>query len=103
MKKRILILLALAAVLAAVPAAVRANGSVSVDIELEQGWNMVSVPVIPDDPSAEVVFAGTEAVYRWDPVRKCYDYNPDIDPRYGYWVAALEPMTVTVTGRPWGS
>lgn len=101
--KRILVLLAVLGALVAVPAAVQAQGSVSVDIELERGWNMVSVPIIPDDPAAEVVFADAEVVYWWDPATKGYVCNPDIDPRYGYWVAAIEPMTITVTGQPWGS
>jgi hypothetical protein len=99
--KKLLVILALAAVLAvAVPVAVSADG-VSADIPLKAGWNMVSVPLVPDNPAADVVFAGAEAVYWWDPATKSYVYNPPIDPCKGYWVAAIEPMTVTVTGEPY--
>lgn len=99
--KKVLVILALAAVMAvAVPGAVAADG-VSFDVELQPGWNMVSVPLYPDNPSAAVVFADAEAVYWWNPVTKSYVYNPDIVPGRGYWVASLSAQTITVSGEPY--
>ncbi len=100
MRKLIVVLAILAAL--AVPGAVAAEGSVSADIPLKPGWNMVSVPVVPDDPAADVVFAGAEAVYWWDQETKSYVYNPPIDPCTGYWVASTTDQVITVTGQPWG-
>jgi hypothetical protein len=71
-----------------------------VGIEFETGWNMVSVPVQADDMSASTVFAGSVAVYTWDPETKSYTSPDTIDPKRGYWVAVTEPKTITVTGQP---
>lgn len=99
--KKLIVILALVAVLA-VPAAVSAAGSVSVDIEAPcAGWHMLSVPVVPDNPAATAVFNGALAVYVWDPVAKTFLYNPTIDPCKGYWVAVDGPTTFTVTGEPY--
>lgn len=98
--KKILAILALAAVLTvAIPAAVSADG-VSADIPLKAGWNMVSVPLVPDNADASVVFGGLP-VYWWNPVTKSYDYNPPIDPSKGYWVASTTDQVITVTGQPY--
>jgi hypothetical protein len=48
------------------------SGTASVKIDLQVGWNMVSVPVIPDDASAEAVFPDGDTVYTWNPVNKTY-------------------------------
>lgn len=98
MKK--LLIAALFVLALAVPGAVAADG-VSYDVELQPGWNMVSVPLYPDTPAADVVFADAEAVYWWNPVTKSYVYNPDIVPGGAYWVASVEAQTITVSGEPY--
>ena len=69
-------------------------------IDLQNGWNMVSVPVQADDMSTGTIFAGSVAVYTWDPDSKSYTSPDTIDPKCGYWVAVTEPKTITVTGTP---
>ena len=70
-----------------------------VDIELEAGWNMVSVPLTPFPSNATAdVFPDAEAVYTWNPVSKSYETPDTIDSKKSYWVAVTEDDTVTVTG-----
>jgi len=72
----------------------------TVSLNLQTGWNMVSVPVEADDMLASTVFAGSVAVYTWDPDLKSYVSPDTIEPKRGYWVAVTEPKTITVTGTP---
>ena len=67
-------------------------------LDLEQGWNMVSVPLLPDDPDPAEVFAGMEAVYTWDPITKSYTIPEAIEPWCGYWVAMSAATTAKVSG-----
>ena len=69
-------------------------------LQLEPGWNMVSVPVQAADMSTSIIFAGTEAVYNWNPVTKSYFTPTTTLPCQGYWVAVMEPTTINVTGTP---
>lgn len=96
--KKLIIVLALVAVLS-VPAVVSAAGSVSADIPLQAGWNMVSVPLVPDDASPAAVFPGCQ-VYAWDAIAKGY-VNVPIDPSLGYWVWSPTTQVITVTGEPY--
>jgi len=76
------------------------TGDVTVDLILKAGWNMVSVPVTPDDTAVSTVFAGSIAVYTWDPVNKTYVVPTSVDPAQGYWVAVTTDRTINVTGTP---
>ena len=71
---------------------------VDVTLNLEVGWNMVSVPVEADDMTVGVIFPDAEAVYTWDPGTKSYIMPTTIDPELSYWVAMTSADTVTVTG-----
>jgi len=75
---------------------------VSIDIDLETGWNMVSVPLRldPDADAPGDVFTGSVAVYTWDPTLKSYFTPLEIVPEVGYWVAMTAADTITVTGMP---
>jgi len=72
----------------------------TVTLELEAGWNMVSVPVLAADMSTGVIFEGTEAVYTWDAVNKSYVTPIIVEPERSYWVAVAEPKTITIIGVP---
>jgi len=74
----------------------------SIELDLEAGWNMVSVPVVPADTSRAAVFppADVVAVYTWNPVTKSYEVPTNIAPEVGYWVAVTGDKTITVTGTP---
>ena len=71
-------------------------------IELESGWNMVSVPMamFPSNSAPSSVFSGSVAVYTWNPGTKSYDVPTTVVPEVGYWVAVTEGKTITVTGTP---
>ncbi|MFW6056909.1 MAG: S8 family peptidase [Chloroflexota bacterium] len=75
---------------------------VPMTIPLEQGWNMVSVPLLLSNPSPDHVFPDIEAIYSWDPLDKSYYEPADIEPYRGYWVAVANPdgISVDVTGVP---
>jgi len=75
-------------------------GEVTVELALKTGWNMVSVPVVPDDPAVSVVFAGSEAVYTWNPLTKSYVMPTQVEPERGYWVGVISDRTMSVTGTP---
>jgi len=72
-----------------------------VQLTLQAGWNMVSVPLtlVPSNATADVL-PDAEAVYWWDPDTKSYTVPQTIDPKRAYWVAVTEDDTVTVTGTP---
>jgi hypothetical protein len=70
------------------------------DIDLETGWNMVSVPITAPDMSTGAIFPGVDAVYTWDPGSKSYTVPTTIESEKGYWVAVSTGKTITVTGVP---
>ena len=76
--------------------------TVAIDLALKAGWNMVSVPVVPEDTSRAAVFppADVVAVYTWNPSQKSYEVPDTIEPEVGYWVAVATDRTITVTGTP---
>ncbi|MBT7299338.1 MAG: formylglycine-generating enzyme family protein [Victivallales bacterium] len=62
-------------------------------LQLVPGWNLVSVPIAPEDPSPAAVFQGEylRSVWRYDPQTGCYVIADSIEPGQGYWVYALVP------------
>jgi len=70
----------------------------TVELSLAAGWNMVSVPLLLSNAATTEVFSGVAAVYTWDPVQKAYVMPSTIEPWRAYWVAAIEPTTLTVNG-----
>ena len=76
--------------------------TVQLDVALETGWNMVSVPLDldPEQDGPFQVFTGAVAVYTWNPGTKSYDVPTNIVPEVGYWVAMTSAGTITVTGTP---
>ena len=69
-----------------------------VSIDLAAGWNMVSLPVVPDDYSVDVLFPGNVESYGWDG----NDYiDADVfEIGKGYWLAMAEAQTVVLSGVP---
>ena len=77
---------------------VAAGAHVTLELSLLPGWNMVSVPVIADDPAVSSVFAGTAAVYAWDPEGKSYFIPSTVEADRSYWVAVTQPMQLSIEG-----
>ena len=74
----------------------------TIGIDLEIGWNLVSVPVQADDMACDAVFdpEKVDGVYLWDPENHEYYVPVIIDPACSYWVASSSEQTIEVTGTP---
>ncbi|MGQ9457656.1 MAG: S8 family peptidase [Anaerolineae bacterium] len=91
-----------------------ARSRISVTLSLAQGWNLVSFPVQPDNPRPEAVLASVldrvRLVLTYDCEGGARTFYPDlppalntlrtVDPGHGYWVQVVEPVTLTLVGRP---
>ncbi|MCJ7575496.1 MAG: right-handed parallel beta-helix repeat-containing protein [Dehalococcoidia bacterium] len=71
-----------------------------IQLSLQAGWNMVSVPVTPADNSTGAVFPGVAGIFTWDATSRSYYMPTVIDPEKGYWVAVTENTTITISGSP---
>ena len=63
-------------------------------LRLDPGWNLVSLPILPEDPSPAAVFGDARlgAVWEYDAGRGSYVEARSILPGRGYWIyAAAEP------------
>ena len=66
------------------------------------GWNMIgstcdevsAIAGLADSPSGSIL---TECMYTWDPVGGCFIPASEIEPGKGYWIAASEPCTLTMS------
>lgn len=68
------------------------------ELSLSEGWNLVSVPIEPDNPSVTAVFgdAVRGPVWAWDGDH--YRAAEDISPAVGYWVYGIEGLDAEVGG-----
>jgi parallel beta-helix repeat protein len=71
-----------------------------IQLSLQAGWNMVSVPVMPADNSTDAVFPGVAGVFTWNATSRSYSEPTVVEPEKGYWVAVTENTTITVNGTP---
>jgi VCBS repeat-containing protein len=75
-------------------------GGVSFDLTLANGWNMISVPVLPFDNAAAAVLQGEASgpAWRWS---GAYVASATIDPKVGYWVYRMgDAVVITIYGAP---
>ena len=77
-----------------------ATALMTIHVHLKAGWNLVSVPVIPADPSVAAVFPGTEVVYAWSASTGGYYMPAEVEPSRGYWVAVVADTDIKVSGVP---
>jgi hypothetical protein len=69
-------------------------------LSLQPGWNMVSVPLTLADNSTAAVFPDVAGVFTWNATGRSY-YEPTvIDPEKGYWVAVTDDTTIAIDGTP---
>jgi len=79
-------------------------------LELTQGWNMISFPVLLENMSPDSIFDGYYVLYRWDAENKRYvlhadsgdfiEPDPNVEVGVGYWVYVLEDENVDLLGFP---
>ncbi|MBW9220023.1 S8 family serine peptidase [Methanothermococcus sp. SCGC AD-155-N22] len=78
---------------------------VSFTLELERGWNMVSLPLTPDNSSVYEIFKNittlnNRPVVTWDPDTYTFVPVDNIEPKRGYWVFTPSNINITVYGTP---
>lgn len=92
----------------------RIQAMAAVELPLERGWNLISLPLKPVDPSVKAVFGDrnvvpaegnrtavhSHAVYSWDPVAGQYDSVAEVEPLVGYWVYLDTAADLVVRGLP---
>jgi len=73
---------------------------VTVTLELDAGWNMVSSPVIPEDPASASVLSdvGFYQLVTWS--GSSYVFATSFEVGRGYWLLVLQDTNLTVTGIP---
>ena len=76
------------------------SSEVEFTLELRAGWNMVSLPVVPDDASAVSVLGGVGfyQLVTWSGTG--YVTSTEFEAGRGYWLLVLENKNVTVSGEP---
>jgi len=72
-------------------------------INLKAGWNMVSLPLIPDNRSVYAIFGSiptldTMPVVTWE--APSFVVVEEIEPKIGYWVFAPSDTTINIIGNP---
>ncbi|MCJ7811703.1 FG-GAP-like repeat-containing protein, partial [bacterium] len=78
-------------------------GMVQIQYEFsQQGWYMISLPVIPEDSSVSTLFptALGNMAFGWDPVGGAYTFETEVKTKYGYWIAIPGATTSQVSGEP---
>ena len=71
-------------------------------LKLKPGWNMVSLPLVPDNSSVYAVFGSiptldTMPVVTWE--APSFVKVEEIEPKIGYWVFTPAETTINVTGK----
>ncbi len=76
-----------------------AFAEVSINIPLNQGWNLLSIPLILDDNSVASVFTGLSysKLFYYD---SAWKVPTEIDNTKGYWIKMNNAATLTVEGLP---
>ena len=68
-------------------------------LNLEPGWNLVSIPVEPYNPACDAVFPPAVCTAVWEYGNPGgYDVPGDIHARKGYWVKAAQAVSLAIAG-----
>jgi hypothetical protein len=69
------------------------------------GWNLISLPLTPDDNSVSAVFSGVsqDAVYRYNATSKQFESADAMNPGTGYFVHATVESAWEYSGTPYTS
>ena len=68
------------------------------ELHLEAGWNLVSIPLLPQDPGTGAVFDELEDETVWTWNGDMYTPVEELRPKRGYWVHSRTEHELTVTG-----
>ena len=75
----------------------RVGGSETVTMNLLAGWNLISLPVTPDDSSLSSLFPDATVAYGFD---GAYASAIALEPGLGYWVKVTTGGAYDITGEP---
>jgi hypothetical protein len=76
-----------------------AGAQESTEMQLTEGWNMVSIPLVLDDPSVDTVFpTKIGSVWGWNATIQGYESVSTIEPTKGYWVLVTSSTTIPLSG-----
>ena len=66
-------------------------------LNLTAGWNMISIPFLPEDPSAQSVMNGIDffQLVTWSGTG--YIVSTEFELGKGYWLLVLEDTSITIT------
>lgn len=79
------------------------NGATYEQIKLRRGWNLISFSLKGIDDSVDNLLAGRKTGSLWYVSGSgVYETATVVQPKYGYWVLAEEPVTVEHVGMPEG-
>jgi len=69
---------------------------------LKSGWNLISLPVIPENNTIEYLFGDNvfKNAYTWNPITRKYESTNKLKPGKGYWILAYKDFNATIIGEP---
>ena len=70
------------------------------DVTLVAGWQLISLPLIPDDNNLATLFPGYQAAWGYDNASRQYEQVTQLYPCEGYWLKMAADVIVTVCGQP---
>ncbi len=76
------------------------DDDISFTIHLENGWNMISLPVQPYITDWRQLFPTAIEAFGYDPATSSYFAADELDMGRGYWILSIGEMDVTITGTP---
>jgi len=78
------------------------NVTMSHTWHLKAGWNMISLPVVPEDTSVETIFSEIcyYVIYEWDAATEEYVDVYSLEPGKGYMIQVLQDVDVEISGSP---
>jgi hypothetical protein len=72
------------------------SANIIVYLDLSANWNLISLPVIPDNPNLTYLFPDAEVAYKFDGTYQLVDA---LEPGNGYWVKLTSGGVYSITGR----
>jgi hypothetical protein len=78
------------------------EGEISREMNLLKGWNMISLPVIPNKALVQDLFPGSVVAFDFDESLGYFrmEENMEMEPGVGYWILLNEDQNFIITGQP---
>ena len=70
----------------------------SYTFELQAGWNLISLPLIPENNDLSSIFPDSEIAYSY--IDGSYEIAYDLEPGIGYWINIPNAETYKIYGKP---